>query len=1026
MLLICVFQVLLSLLVAAATTTPINIRYFSDHSLERGPFSYHKKGTLTKLRPIKLIDSDEDGQYGNHEQYRSKSSYRPSYVLAYPHTKSKSYRRPSYSRRPSYKSRPVYKSRGVRPNPNLSYRYAPSYCAPGQVRNANGQCITPSYYRNNIPPAVYISSEEADTSGEDIGKIFVRLSNTFSNNQPNQTPVIYLLKENGGRSSNEYGRGKTERPKVFLINYNRGENINLPGGVDLRTALDSSVSVDDIVSGFGQAENSGNQIVEALPLDITQEQRMVAVQEAIQESSLIDPTVDAIVETVDPVAVSQVDTVSVKAEVPIVQSAPVGKSLFSVVETVAPVAIDQVNPVAVKVEVPIAQTSPVGKSLFSDVETVAPVTIDRVNPVAVKEEVPIVQSISVGKSLLSDVDTLGVESEVAEQEATESEVSEVNAENVEAEFELQETEIAEPEIEVRAEEIAETEIEEAEIAETEVAETEIAEIEEAEAEIVDYEVAEQVAEPAVIAEIILEEQEGSEAESQAEETEQKEAAQEGVAAVGKSLLDSNQNVAAEIAVGEMQTILDFMASLGIKMPLLSNLHDNKMPIKVKTEENKELGVEIQQLEPVNIGKSVSGSNSLDEAEIDTPVVDNNTENVETAVEKAENIEAVVEEAENVEEQDVIEVETTEITRLEIEDFVSEALETTETISVISEAKVNEILPEREQFLLLEQERPTVLSFRNPEQIRKDSTVQEVRGISIGKSLTDANFAVEQEAANLQLSPVLAKSLDASALPLETTLAVNPKKEVTILQISPGLAKSLDASALPLETTLAVNPKKKIEQFQVFSENAGKSLGNARRIIFSDRGRNQFSDEFDNSLEESNERSSESRAFGVTHISGDDSTVDLRPPAPRSISPLTSGISDIRGNVDATPAKFLGKTNISGDIKKRTPSVNSGIQRLNNINLANSFTRLTNFPPQNTANLGNFNNFAGPLPTGGLQPTLPRITNSALLGRSRSVIPGPTQAQNLRTLQGFNNHGFGGNFHQFMLLPQNRINNRGRG
>ena len=139
----------------------------------------------------------------------------------------------------------------VGPQPLYS---APEPCAPGLVLKADGNCVTPIVTRNlflyNAPaarlttlPASFIPDPKVH-----YNYVFLRTSDPAEAAKPivvpaaQQKTLVYLLNKNPEVKEQEVIEvpGTQTEPEVYFVNYSDGENPELPGGIDLATALNQS------------------------------------------------------------------------------------------------------------------------------------------------------------------------------------------------------------------------------------------------------------------------------------------------------------------------------------------------------------------------------------------------------------------------------------------------------------------------------------------------------------------------------------------------------------------------------------------------------------------------------------------------------------------------------------------------------------------------------------------------------------------------------------------------------------------
>jgi len=137
-------------------------------------------------------------------------------------------------------------------------------CDDGLVRRADGECVKPIIQRSIFvydapePVVTYKKPSYIPTPKVNYNYVFVRTKNTIVEKDPIVVPpapqktLVYLLnKESEERERDVIQvKGEEENPEVYFVNYNSEENKNLPGGVDLQTALSQS-------SSFGGSSSVG-------------------------------------------------------------------------------------------------------------------------------------------------------------------------------------------------------------------------------------------------------------------------------------------------------------------------------------------------------------------------------------------------------------------------------------------------------------------------------------------------------------------------------------------------------------------------------------------------------------------------------------------------------------------------------------------------------------------------------------------------------------------------------------------------
>ena len=835
-------QLLVFLLVAAVAATPINLRYVSDQSFEHSTFN---RGTLTKLQPIRLVDSDENFQNLQQNFYRQPATRLP-YTVAYPDLVSQGYRNvfssdsqpqsfPGSFFQPYTRARPYQKTSGVFPESDLSFRYAPGSCSPGQLRSANGHCITPAVPLYEAPG---ISSA---TSDETLNNAFLRFANSEEDAD----------EEENADTSFEVTSNPHITPPVIYVNYNDGQNVDLPGGIDLATALSGSVSIEDILTdGRDGTINIVSHTVETKVLD---EQADVSVDEA-DVNNIGDG------ETIDNDRTAEILSINNNQEK---------------IEI-----IDDGIPTRVEIDIPPFDIKTDPSALMDDKLITTSTNV-------VSQEGADIQEL---QFVRLDENVNGIPGEVIVTSQTDAETDQLVSETNEP------------------------------------------------LEIQDF------------------------------DTEQRDES------LGRHQFSTSTKIQQPpnpvVSVSEMKTISDFMASLGINMPLLSGSVESEQPALSSTLSESTVltgqSAEIQRLVPVSrVNSFVSGPANI--------------------FQESGHIAASAH---------IDDVETRAILASDTEDETEENKDNNSNVK-------------------------TSTNFEAGNNFEQGSVIH-VREISSGNKDGGSQAEVSEIFPVSQTSLATLKGLPTSNVLTESKTVSKSNKIISNSEISvannnapiKSKVSGKTQDKLPESSESDKAETKKPESSNIESADLGKSLSESgKRIFVSDNISPNFRTKLSDS-DESNDRSTGSRAFGVSHINNEEIAVrDLKPPAPRVTN-------ELQGNIKATPAKFLGRTNISDNLKTRV------VQNSSPLGQSNSVTRLNNLAGVNTVagriNFPLINNAAIRFPI-----TQPRITSSALLSRSRTVIPGHNQLQNLQTLQGFNSPVLGGNFHQFLLSPNNLINIRGR-
>lgn len=157
--------------------------------------------------------------------------------------------------------------------------YAPpqaTYNAPcdgGLVRRADGSCAQPIITRNlylyNAPAqkVTYGPAPALPAPKRHYNYVFVRTPSTVAGPRPvvvpppQQKTLVYLLSQRQsaiGQEVIEVPANPTQ-PEVYFVNYNDGDNPQLPGGIDLQTALSQSAAQGQVIGGFGGSDEDSRE-----------------------------------------------------------------------------------------------------------------------------------------------------------------------------------------------------------------------------------------------------------------------------------------------------------------------------------------------------------------------------------------------------------------------------------------------------------------------------------------------------------------------------------------------------------------------------------------------------------------------------------------------------------------------------------------------------------------------------------------------------------------------------------------------
>merc|ERR1719209_333893 len=145
-------------------------------------------------------------------------------------------------------------------------------CGNGQVRSSsNGGCVTPQVTRNlflySAPALSAPAGRPANLPPPKVyyNYVFVRTpqiqggANAIVAPAPKQKTLVYVLSKRPGAQDQQVLQvdSTPTKPEVFFVNYDQGDNSQLPGGVSLQEALSQSVQQGQVIQGFGGFGGSG-------------------------------------------------------------------------------------------------------------------------------------------------------------------------------------------------------------------------------------------------------------------------------------------------------------------------------------------------------------------------------------------------------------------------------------------------------------------------------------------------------------------------------------------------------------------------------------------------------------------------------------------------------------------------------------------------------------------------------------------------------------------------------------------------
>jgi len=145
-------------------------------------------------------------------------------------------------------------------------------CGGGQVRSGDGGCVTPQVTRNLYlysAPDIQVpvgASANLPSPKVHLNYVFVRTpsvtggANAIVAPAPKQKTLVYVLSRRPTAQDQQVLQvdATPTRPEVFFVNYDNGDDTQLPGGVSLQEALSQSIQQGEVIdSGAGGFGGSG-------------------------------------------------------------------------------------------------------------------------------------------------------------------------------------------------------------------------------------------------------------------------------------------------------------------------------------------------------------------------------------------------------------------------------------------------------------------------------------------------------------------------------------------------------------------------------------------------------------------------------------------------------------------------------------------------------------------------------------------------------------------------------------------------
>lgn len=147
-------------------------------------------------------------------------------------------------------------------DPRPSYG-GPIACGNGQVLNVDGSCVTPTVHRQVYVftppqrPKVHRPLPPLPKPEVITNIVFIRVPEQEDTKDivvppPRQKNIVYVLNKrrpDQGPRVIEVPAGPPSNPEVYFVHYKDGENPQLPGGIDLQTALNNAAHAGGQVIG---------------------------------------------------------------------------------------------------------------------------------------------------------------------------------------------------------------------------------------------------------------------------------------------------------------------------------------------------------------------------------------------------------------------------------------------------------------------------------------------------------------------------------------------------------------------------------------------------------------------------------------------------------------------------------------------------------------------------------------------------------------------------------------------------------
>lgn len=193
---------------------------------------------------------------------------------------------------PGISIKPFERPSSLRPLPRPQTKIDTTKCGAGLLVDIDGNCVEPQISRNIF---LYAAPEKqrslrkrpvAPKPKLEYNIVFVRNPDDDEDSEPivvpppQQKTLVYVLNEKS--EAEELGLIETPshpklKPEVYFVNYGQGENPELPGGIDLQSALREMVLEGTVIEDFSGSPFEGQQISQVFD-DVQETSGLVDVQ----------------------------------------------------------------------------------------------------------------------------------------------------------------------------------------------------------------------------------------------------------------------------------------------------------------------------------------------------------------------------------------------------------------------------------------------------------------------------------------------------------------------------------------------------------------------------------------------------------------------------------------------------------------------------------------------------------------------------------------------------------------------------